>query len=455
MLAMTAGLAVGTAVAALALRARLRRRYYERLLDTRYGDLPVAQRRGLRAVLPQLADLEPAMAGAIAGYSAYQVAWSLEHLDLEVLAALRYAEGHDLATYNQLAAYVRDHFTALTEGAREGTLAHLTGFAGEQEVAGHLSAAGHRVAFPAEPNNPGYDLLVDGTPVQVKTSAATSVLNEHLARYPHVPVITNVENQAYADTHPGVTVDPLLSHAQVKAEVAETLDALENLDGLGAHLPVVTALVAGIREGRLLLRGDTDLWSAGKNVALDVGSVGAGAALGAKAGLLLGGAFLGPLGAGVAGILGALYGSIMGRKASTWWRRLPYERAKAAFEGCMRQLGEEVLKASRDFLRQREERYRAARRKFGGGLLRRLFFPGLQDVLGRRILRAWRDYLARLRAAVRDFAAARPEERALAFCQGRWPYVEPGAALHRALAELEAAAECLRTEAGRCGMHLP
>ena len=97
MLATIAGLGVGTAVAALALRARLRRRYYERLLDTPYGDLSVAQRRGLRAVLPQLADLEPAMAGAIAGYSAYQVAWSLEHLDPEVLTALRLAAGHDLA----------------------------------------------------------------------------------------------------------------------------------------------------------------------------------------------------------------------------------------------------------------------------------------------------------------------------------------------------------------------
>jgi len=454
-LATIAGLGAGIAVAALALRARLRRRYYERVLDTPYGELSVAQRRGLRAVLPQLADLEPAMAGAIAGYSAYQVAWSLEHLDPEVLAALRFAAGRDLATYNELAAYVRDHFATLTEAAREGALARLTGFAGEQEVAAHLSAAGLRVAFPAEPNNPGYDLLVDGTPVQVKNTVAPSVLNEHLARYPHVPVITNVENQAYAAAHPGVTVDPLLSHAEVKAEAADTLDALENLDGLGAHLPVVTALVAGIREGRLLLRKDTDLWSAAKNVGVDVGTVGAGAALGAKAGLLLGGAFLGPLGAGVAGILGALYGSIMGRKASGWWRRLPYERAKAAFEGRLRQLGEEVLNASRDFLRRREERYRAARQKFGGGLLRRLFFPRLRDVLGRRILRAWKDYLARLRAAVRDFAAAKPEERALAFCEGRWPYVAPGPALHRALAELEAAAERLRTEARRCGMRVP
>lgn len=294
MLAMMAGLGVGTAVAALALRARLRRRYFERLLDTPYGDLSAEQRRGLRAVLPQPADLEPAMAGAIAGYSAYQVAWSLEHLDPEVLAALRFAAGHDLATCNELAAYVRDHFAALTEAARGEALAHLTGFAGEQEVAAHPRAAGHRVAFPAEPNNPGYDLLVDGTPVQVKTTAAPSVLNEHLARYPHVPVITNVENQAYADAHPGVTVDPILSHAQVKAEVADTLDALENLDGPGAHLPVVTALVAGIREGRLLLRGDGDLWRAGKNVAVDVGTVGAGAALGAKAGLLLGGLSSGP-----------------------------------------------------------------------------------------------------------------------------------------------------------------
>ncbi|MBJ2153954.1 hypothetical protein [Paracoccus sp. IB05] len=38
---------------------------------------------------------------------------------------------------------------------------------------------------------PGYDLIVDGVQVQVKSGASTALLEDHFAKYPDIPVIAD------------------------------------------------------------------------------------------------------------------------------------------------------------------------------------------------------------------------------------------------------------------------
>ncbi|MGO7259074.1 hypothetical protein ACCT32_36650, partial [Rhizobium brockwellii] len=63
----------------------------------------------------------------------------------------------------------------------------------EQLVAARLTEIGHVVSFPDTSNNPGFDLLVDGMPFQVKCLMSLDGLREHFSKYPDMPVYANSE----------------------------------------------------------------------------------------------------------------------------------------------------------------------------------------------------------------------------------------------------------------------
>jgi len=69
-------------------------------------------------------------------------------------------------------------------------------------VAAHYIDAGAAVEIPAVSNMPGYDLLIDGSPVQVKCGAGIDLLNKHFEAYPDVPVIANSELAGMVDQIP-------------------------------------------------------------------------------------------------------------------------------------------------------------------------------------------------------------------------------------------------------------
>lgn len=73
----------------------------------------------------------------------------------------------------------------------EGNIAQLKGFTMEQLAATKLVDDGHVVEMPGNPNQPGWDMMVDGQPFQVKCLADVSLLHEHFDRYPNIPVLAN------------------------------------------------------------------------------------------------------------------------------------------------------------------------------------------------------------------------------------------------------------------------
>lgn len=82
--------------------------------------------------------------------------------------------------------------------ALHGSDIALRGYTAEQFVLGKLIEDGHHVALPGASNNPGFDLIVDGNPVQVKCAQNMSQLEDHFDKYPDIPVIANAELAAQA-----------------------------------------------------------------------------------------------------------------------------------------------------------------------------------------------------------------------------------------------------------------
>ncbi|SHJ14861.1 hypothetical protein [Desulfofundulus thermosubterraneus] len=315
-------LAVPAAVVGFAL---LRRYRWEKLHEELNQKVITEDKLGELTGSPWYRIIEPA---AVAGATAYDVVHALAMMDDRVLEAMDFSSKLDLSTFNRLSAYVHDQFYTGGEASITGAVERLQGYAAEQIVAAHLAAQGHVVEFPDTPNQEGWDLLVDGHPLQVKCVMDPAIIKEHLERYPDIPVIVNAEmGQHFADNS-HVIVDKDLIHSQVAEHVHNTIHGVHAIDSIPFHVPVITLALAAVREGVLLADGRVNLSEAARNVGRDVAMVGGGGFIGSKVGLAVGGMVLGPVGAAIGSILGAVAGAVAGRKLANSARLQPLEEAK-------------------------------------------------------------------------------------------------------------------------------
>lgn len=105
-------------------------------------------------------------------------------IDPQVIRAADFSRSLDIDGPIALASYIGSF---VSDGART----NLRGYTAEQLVAAHFVEAGSAVEIPQTSNMPGYDLLVDGNPVQVKCGVDIALLKEHFERYPDIPVVAN------------------------------------------------------------------------------------------------------------------------------------------------------------------------------------------------------------------------------------------------------------------------
>lgn len=226
----------------------------------------------------------------------------------------------------------------------------LLGHVGEWHVQEHLMNADVAVAMPAGSNEPGTDIWADGHPLNVKAWAdASDAAHSHFADYPHIPIVVpadaadvpadalhfdpahGLDTSVLAGSDHLTVVDDALSRAELDDHTDNAIDVLQD-PGPHLHVPWITMAVSGFREGRLLLKGSTDLGRAAKNVVVDTAAVGGGGMVGMKAGAALGTVIGGPVGTVIGGIAGGLLGAIGGRAAANAVKRMPLEDAKAAYE---------------------------------------------------------------------------------------------------------------------------
>ncbi len=243
-------------------------------------------------------------------------------IDPRVVAAADFSRAeslNDVFGFGSFAERVR----SLGEAARAGAENNLLGYVAEVFVAARLN--GHDVEFPTTSNNPGYDLLVDGQPFQVKCyadgSAAVEALEAHFSRYADTPVFINSDVQPAVEASDASWVERVYyvdgyDHESVKTLMDESLEAGADLVDLGG--PLFAAVFAGGRNLYRWHRGSIPLRDLPLEVFLDSSIYGALAVAGSLSGKLVGTILFGPAGALILGSAGgpaALFGTRKVRQA--------------------------------------------------------------------------------------------------------------------------------------------
>jgi hypothetical protein len=272
-----------------------------------------------REILPGAAD------GAL---DAFAILHSFQGIDPDVLHAVTASTAEHVSGFHSIDHYINDHFFSVGESTAHGFFERLTGYVAEQKAASALEALGHTVRFAEIPNQPIWDLLVDGHPVQIKEGL--SGIREFLAEHHGVPVFTGFDNSEALH-------DPLvhglhgLDSEGIHNLTQHSLDGLHGSVHGAFHFPIVTFCVSTFREVSLLNKQHTSVEKALFHVALDTGSVGVGAMMGAKAGALAFSVLPG-VGTVVGAIIGTIVGGVGGKLFSSHIRFSDFREAGIAYE---------------------------------------------------------------------------------------------------------------------------
>jgi hypothetical protein len=237
--------------------------------------------------------------------------WTLSRIDGTVLDALSFSSSGQPDSFWTLREVAGDTID------RAGAVTRLQGYVAEQQVALDLAREGHQVEFPAGPGQAGWDLLVDGQPVQVKCTLDADAVMEHFDRYPNIPVVVNAELADQLGEHPLVFVDYDMSHADVVHSTGDSLDAITDFADADDLLPIpLTAIAfASLRNYRELRTGRTDGWGFARRTGIDAALRTAGGGAGSTIGGLVG-SLLGPVGAIVGLGIGGFLGSVAGGRGA-------------------------------------------------------------------------------------------------------------------------------------------
>jgi hypothetical protein len=229
-----------------------------------------------------------------------------------------------------LVNYVRDHHATIF-AADGGFIDGLKGYVAESIVGDHFAALGHHVVLATTSNQPGWDLLIDNQPFQVKAGMTAVAATRHaLERYPDIPVITDSSAAAHLatlDPH-AITAVHEIAAKHLEATTTQTLHGLDAIAHVGqVHVPFITIGVSSYLELRLLMQGHTTFQRAVANVAIDAVGVAAGAAVGAKSGAALGAIANAP-GIAAGAILGGIVGAFVGKFGATALKAAAFEKLR-------------------------------------------------------------------------------------------------------------------------------
>jgi uncharacterized protein YeaO (DUF488 family) len=280
--------------------------------------------------------------------------WDWSHVDDRLFHAVEQMTHQAVNSLADLSHAVDAHDWAMSSipGPSAALIQNVKGHLAEWLVKDHLVQAGHHVDMAVLSNQEGWDLHVDGFPVNVKDwGDAREAIHASLSAHPAVSVM--VPGDAAHIPPDALHFDPAhaLDLAQLHTDAGSVIadDALTNAyaqhateTGLDVasghphvHFPWVTAAVSGFKEIRLLCRGHTNLVRAAKNVAVDTVSVGAGMAVGAKAGAAIGTAVAPGLGTAIGTAIGGVFGALFGRLFAKGVKHAPLEAAKRAWESAI------------------------------------------------------------------------------------------------------------------------
>lgn len=292
-------------------------------LPNAFGDLMVchfaADRRGifLDRVLSRSKGDEAEVA-TVAALSAGDIIYNAASIDPMVISASDFSRTEDIGTIFQFGAFA-DRVSSMSATAASGAENNLRGYVSEQIVASRLVESGHVVSFPEAANNPGFDLLVDGMPFQVKCLLNVDGLRRHFEKYPDVPVYANAE-LAEAVMEIGAPWAKLVFYVDgFDREIADLImtTSMEAGEALGdLNVPYFAVAASSARNLYRVWRGRVPMSDLPLSVAMDASVKGGLSAIGGLSGKFIGLVAFGPAGALVLGGVGGV-----GALAGVGWAR--------------------------------------------------------------------------------------------------------------------------------------
>lgn len=244
-------------------------------------------------------DGEVRTTAAVAALTLGDIAYSAAAIDPTVIQAADFARADALDSPLAFAEFARK-IQELSPASHIGDVSNLKGYVAERIVAAELVDQGHQVSFPDTPNEPGWDLMVDGEKFQVKCLEHLSGLRAHFDNYDY-PVLANSE---LADHIPSELADKVFFVEGYSNELADQVTERSLDAGADVFSPHVPIFALGMSAARNLLdyqAGKVSATQAVEQIILDggirVGLATAGGYIGASIGLLV----FGPAGALVLG----------------------------------------------------------------------------------------------------------------------------------------------------------
>ena len=262
----------------------------------------------------------------VAGIALFDVIYNTSRLDPNVLKGIVHL--HNKREFSNLGELM-DYINSINAQVHT-----YKGHAGEQVAFENLKKSGADVTMPISGTNKGFDLIADGTKLDVKTTADESYINQELARDPEKIIYTNNEMAPYFENNDRVIIDQNLSETDMFNLTNLTLDGINDMGNCIDSIPVITLVISLGKNSWKVVKKEKDVLTAGEHTLLDGLGVGVGGMGGAKLGLLLGFAFA-PVTGGTTAILipaatttlGTILGVITGKGITNYIKERHLRRA--------------------------------------------------------------------------------------------------------------------------------
>ena len=225
-------------------------------------------RDGLEQVLfPHRKGIAPE-ASAVGALTVADILYHAAAIDPEALRAADLSRSEDLSGVFDFGVFA-DGARGLGGDAPAGAENHHRGYVAEYLVATRLAGQGHQVELPDSSNNAGFDLIVDGTPCQVKCLTDIGGLVEHFERYPDIPVYVNAEladqiRQSDYEWADKVSFLEGYDRETTETIMQQSLDAGAALGDL--NVPVFAVAVSAARNVHAWWKGQLSLQNSMKDV---------------------------------------------------------------------------------------------------------------------------------------------------------------------------------------------
>ncbi|MCK5110213.1 MAG: leucine-rich repeat domain-containing protein [Arcobacteraceae bacterium] len=228
--------------------------------------------------------------------------YDMSRIDPLVIESVDFARKDDIADMFSFA-----YFSERIDIESIGNISQLKGYVAERLVAQQLQSQGYEVEFPELSNQPGYDLLVNNEPFQVKCGESESLVNTHFEKYPDIPVLVNEELGKFFINNDKVFPIEGVRNDEITQLTIDNLESASEI--IDYEIPLITIAIVSGKNIFSVLQNKIDIENAiGKTVEESTARI-VGGLTGSQL-FMLGGMIWMPAAAVVGGAVGAVLGSI-------------------------------------------------------------------------------------------------------------------------------------------------